>query len=62
MSYGVYLWHFPIIRALLEWPLNGMPLVFWTLLLTILVASVSRRFLELPLLERRDRREARNTQ
>lgn len=62
ISYGVYLWHFPIIRALLEWPLNGLPLVLWTLLLTLLVASVSRRFLELPLLARRDRREARNTQ
>jgi peptidoglycan/LPS O-acetylase OafA/YrhL len=62
MSYGVYLWHFPIIRVLLEWPLSGLPLVFWTLLLTLLVASVSRRFLELPLLERRDSHEARHTQ
>lgn len=59
MSYGVYLWHFPIIRALLHWNLSGPTLLVCTVLLTLVVASVSRRCLELPLLAWRDRQPAR---
>lgn len=55
MSYGVYLWHFPIIRGLLEWGLGGWTMVFWTLVITLLVARVSRVYVELPLMARRDR-------
>ena len=62
MSYGVYLWHVPVIRVLLDWPLSGWPLVLWTLVITLLVASASRRFLELPLLARLDRQDAKSAQ
>lgn len=55
MSYGVYLWHFPIIRTLLHWELSGWALLAGTVLLTLLAASVSRRCVELPLLAWRDR-------
>jgi peptidoglycan/LPS O-acetylase OafA/YrhL len=56
ISYGIYLWHFPILRWLLESPMDAWSRLACTLALSLLVASLSFQFMEKPLLERRDRR------
>lgn len=50
ISYGLYLWHFPIDRALMSQGLQGWTLVVICTMLTIAVASASYRWLEKPLL------------
>lgn len=50
ISYGLYLWHFPIDRALMSQGLQGWTLVGISTMLTIAVASASYRWLEKPLL------------
>lgn len=55
ISYGIYLWHFPILRWLMESPMNAWERLLCTLALSLAVASISYRYMEKPLLERRDR-------
>lgn len=62
ISYGVYLWHLPLLLALQDW--LGYPIFsghFWvllalTVLSSVLAASLSWRLLERPLLRRVSRR------
>ncbi len=51
-SYGLYLWHWPIFmltRPTLDIPLDGLPLLALRLGLTVGVAELSYRFIELPI-------------
>ena len=51
-SYGIYLWHFPVFmvtRPQLDVPLDGAGLFTVRLFLTVSIAALSYRFLELPL-------------
>ena len=51
-SYGLYLWHWPIFmltRPTLDVPLDGIPLLILRLGLTIGVAELSYRFVEMPI-------------
>ena len=51
-SYGLYLWHWPIFmitRPVLDVPLDGIPLLVIRLALTVGVAELSFRFLEMPI-------------
>lgn len=56
ISYGLYLWHFPVERALLSFGLQGISLLFGTLGLTLVIASISYVWLESPCLKWRDQR------
>jgi peptidoglycan/LPS O-acetylase OafA/YrhL len=50
-SYGLYLWHWPVValtRPELDVPLDGMPLLLLRLGATIVLAELSYRFVELP--------------
>ena len=60
ISFGVYLWHMPIVLAMVSWfPQAWSPAArFWALLasvlpLTVLIAHLSHRFIELPFLRRK---------
>lgn len=48
VSYGIYLWHFPIIRMLLNLDISGIYLLVSVLSLTLPIAAISHYFLELP--------------
>ena len=51
-SYGIYLWHFPIFlitRPQLDVPMQGVALLTLRLTITILIAALSYRYLELPI-------------
>ena len=51
-SYGLYLWHWPIFmltRPGLDMPMDGIPLLALRLGLTIVVAELSYRFVEMPI-------------
>jgi len=51
-SYGLYLWHWPIFmvtRPSLDVPLDGIPLLLLRLGLTVGIAELSYRFLEMPI-------------
>lgn len=51
-SYGLYLWHWPIFmvtRPDLDLPLDGIPLLALRLALTIGIAELSFRFVEMPI-------------
>lgn len=51
-SYGLYLWHWPIFmitRPVLDVPLDGIPLLVIRLALTVGIAELSFRFLEMPI-------------
>lgn len=61
VSYGIYLWHLPVLLSLKR--INGLPAdraLFLTLALTLVFAAVSWHFFEKPLIEkyRRSRRAA----
>jgi peptidoglycan/LPS O-acetylase OafA/YrhL len=56
ISYGIYLWHFPILRWLMESPMDAWSRLVCTLALSLSAASLSYHFMEKPLLDRRDRR------
>lgn len=56
ISYGIYLWHFPILRWLMESPMDAWLRLVCTLALSVAVASLSYHFMEKPLLDRRDLR------
>lgn len=50
-SYGIYLWHWPIFvltRPGLDIPLHGWPLLSLRLALTMMIAELSYRFVEMP--------------
>ncbi len=50
-SYGIYLWHFPIMmltRPGLDVPLVGVPLLMMQMTLTLVLAELSYRFVEMP--------------
>ena len=49
VSYGVYLWHFPVVRLLLNFDIQGASLVGAVLCITLPVAALSYYYLELPL-------------
>ncbi|HEX9992172.1 MAG TPA: acyltransferase family protein [Acidimicrobiales bacterium] len=57
ISYGVYLWHWPLFLALngARTGLTGWPLLAVRSLVTVAVAAASHRLLELPVRARRDR-------
>jgi peptidoglycan/LPS O-acetylase OafA/YrhL len=57
ISYGVYLWHWPLFLALNgeRTGLTGWPLLLVRSAVTVAVAAVSARVLERPVRERRDR-------
>ena len=51
-SYGLYLWHWPIFMATrpgLDLPLDGVPLLILRLGLTVGIAELSFRFVEMPI-------------
>ncbi len=51
-SYGLYLWHWPIFmvtRPNLDIPLDGIPLLVLRLALTVGIAELSFRFVEMPI-------------
>ena len=51
-SYGLYLWHWPVFmatRPVLDTPLDGIPLVILRLALTVGIAELSFRLLEMPI-------------
>jgi peptidoglycan/LPS O-acetylase OafA/YrhL len=51
-SYGIYLWHWPVImvtRPQLDVPLEGWPLLVLRLALTVLFAELSYRYVETPI-------------
>lgn len=51
-SYGLYLWHWPIFmvtRPSLDVPLDGIPLLILRLGLTVGIAELSYRFVEMPI-------------
>ncbi len=51
-SYGLYLWHWPVFmatRPVLDTPLDGLPLLVVRLALTVGIAELSFRFLEMPI-------------
>ena len=51
-SYGLYLWHWPIFmltRPTLDVPLDGIPLLVLRLGLTVGIAELSYRFVEMPI-------------
>ncbi len=51
-SYGLYLWHWPVFmatRPVLDTPLDGVPLVILRLALTVAIAELSFRLLEMPI-------------
>lgn len=51
-SYGLYLWHWPVFmatRPVLDTPLDGVPLVILRLALTVGIAELSFRLLEMPI-------------
>lgn len=53
ISYGLYLWHFPVLRILQDWQLAGWTLLIPGFALTFALAAASYRFVERPLLRRR---------
>jgi hypothetical protein len=53
ISYGLYLWHFPIDRALMSQGLRGWTFVGISTVITVVVASASYRWVEKPLLRMR---------
>lgn len=53
ISYGLYLWHFPVLRVLQDWELGGWTLVIAGFALSFTLAAASYRFVERPLLRRR---------
>jgi peptidoglycan/LPS O-acetylase OafA/YrhL len=55
VSYGIYLWHFPILRWLMESPMDAWSRLGCTLALSLAAASLSYHLMEKPLLDRRDR-------
>jgi hypothetical protein len=51
-SYGIYLWHWPVVmvtRPQLDVPLEGWPLLVLRLALTVLLAEFSYRYVETPI-------------
>jgi peptidoglycan/LPS O-acetylase OafA/YrhL len=55
-SYGIYLWHFPIVVLLVpgvDWALSGAPAILVQALLVVLAAALSYRFIEQPIRTRR---------
>jgi peptidoglycan/LPS O-acetylase OafA/YrhL len=53
ISYGLYLWHFPVLRVLRDWELGDWTIVLAGFALTFALAAASYRFVERPLLRRR---------
>lgn len=60
VSYGIFLWHYPVLVALDDiglidwWPSAAFPLtVLATLAVTLVLAALSYRFVELPLMRRK---------
>ncbi len=51
-SYGVYLWHWPVFmvtRPQLDVPIDGLPLLALRLAITLVVAEISYRLVEMPI-------------
>ena len=59
ISYGIYLWHFPILRWLMESRMETWTLLICTLALSLTAASFSYYLMEKPLLDRSDRQRWR---
>lgn len=60
-TYGIYMWHFPLIALLrvMVPTISTLALLIWTLALTALLAVMSYRYIERPFLNtRRQRKEA----
>lgn len=54
-SYGLYLWHWPVVcftRPQLDLPLDGLPLLALRLVLTVVLTEASYRFVETPIRRR----------
>lgn len=53
ISYGIYLWHLPVLLSLktLDWLKPELALM-WCLVITCILASVSWHFFEKPLMDR----------
>ena len=51
ISYSLYLWHYPIYRALFAFKFSSLAVLTWGSLATFLVASMSHYFMEKPLLK-----------
>lgn len=50
ISYSLYLWHFPILNWLQKTPVMGWKFAFSAVLLSVLIATLSWRFVEKPFL------------
>jgi peptidoglycan/LPS O-acetylase OafA/YrhL len=55
ISYGIYLWHYPILYVLRSVGLGGWPLLLVGLVTTLAVCEVSWRFVEQPVLRLKER-------
>src|SRR6476661_276687 len=65
VSYGIYLWHVPVILVLKErnaLPVALLPRLLTVLAITVAIASVSWRLIEQPVIERAHGRKRRKTQ
>jgi peptidoglycan/LPS O-acetylase OafA/YrhL len=53
ISYGIYLWHLPVIESLkkIQW-LTPIEFMFTTLTLTLILSSLSYHYFEKPIMER----------
>jgi len=61
VSYGIYLWHMPIMSTILKvHHLGAVPLILIAAALTVVIAAASYRFLEAPLIRRFRTRRAWN--
>jgi peptidoglycan/LPS O-acetylase OafA/YrhL len=53
MAYGVYLWHWPVVLVIAEkTDLGWVPALFAGTLVTFVIATLSYRLVERPLIER----------
>lgn len=53
-SYGFYLWHYPVLLTLRELNVSGLAAGLAGLLISLLIATVSYRYVEQPFLRRKD--------
>jgi peptidoglycan/LPS O-acetylase OafA/YrhL len=61
ISYGLYLWHWPIILIVTGWHKEAWSMMRWEFCLTFLVATLSFYFYERPFLRLKDRFTAMNS-
>lgn len=58
ISYGLYLWHYPVLLVLLQWEVRGYTLLAYCGIISLMIASASYYGLEKPLLRLKARFQA----